>query len=122
MNAHDALLVILDSSDSSEASQGQADQSSDTDEIIDDPAFEETDSGFPEEATLSDDANDRDILRSKDKSEEWHHTPPRQQRRTNAENIVRVKMGFTKDVMRRADSPVTAFSNFITTEMLEKNS
>ena len=56
MNAHDALLEILDSSDSSEASQGQADQSSDTDEIIDDPAFEETDSGFPE-ATLSDDAN-----------------------------------------------------------------
>ena len=67
MNAHDSLLEILDSSDSSEASQGQADQSSDTDEIID------------EEATLSDDANDRDILRSKDKSEEWHHTPPRQQ-------------------------------------------
>ena len=29
-------------------------------------------------------------------------------------------MGFIKDVMRRADSPVTAFSNFIATEMLEK--
>ena len=63
---------------------------------------------------------DREILRSKDKSEEWHHTPPRQQRRTSAENIVQGKMGFTKDVMRRVDSPVTAFSNFITTENVEK--
>ena len=52
------------------------DQSSDTDEIIDDPAFEETDSRFPEEVTLSDDANDCDILHLKDKSKEWHHTPP----------------------------------------------
>ena len=105
-------MIILDIS--SEEFDMQA-SSPEKDEIIDDLSQESTSESFDNYELPND---NEDTYNSKDGLEIWHRHRTTLQRRTVAENIYRLKKGFTSQALSYSDTPAMAFSNFFTNSML----
>lgn len=70
------------------------------------------------------DTNDKSITQTSAETskngEYWFNKPTIQIRRFFAENIFKYRAGFSKQALRKADTPLMAFSNYINEEILDK--